>query len=340
MEIKNLFFYSKSRLIHISIVFTIAVLMVFTSQSSALYADDTDDLILVLRPEGIAFSDVSTVISDELEDEIKVVGTTIPGNISEKEFADILSAHAAQLVVLMDNRTIGMYKRYQASLPETAKIIPSISCMGIYVSKAISGIKNATGISYEVPIVTSIVNLRALTDKKIRKAGIIHREFMKNLFFWDIEFCRRENIEIFTRSVSDDESDSLNAVKKELKHLIFDEKIDVLWIPNDNALLKPDIIKNVWVPMIKRYKLPIIVGVEILVNPQINLGTFAVLPDHEGIGRQVAELVLDIRENHWDSGNRRPAPPLAVYKIINMRLAEKLFQIRPKHLETVDKILK
>jgi hypothetical protein len=41
--------------------------------------------------------------------------------------------------------------------------------------------------------------------------------------------------------------------------------------------------------MINKHKKPVIVGVETLVNPGLGFGTFAILPDHTELGKQLAE---------------------------------------------------
>jgi putative ABC transport system substrate-binding protein len=95
-----------------------------------------------------------------------------------------------------------------------------------------------------------------------------------------------------------------------------------------------------WIPCVRKYKIPIVVGVEVLVRPKLNFGTFAVLPDHVSLGIQAAEMVFDLMDNNWEINKSRVDPPLAVYKIINLQQAEKYFTVTEENLKSVDKILK
>ncbi len=299
---------------------------------------DARDPVLIVKPEASAFEDVKNVIADELGDEFVIKELTISSKTQKDRFANHINDVSPKLVVLMDNKAIGLFKYYQSLPHGKASNVPSIACMGVFVEKAISGIKNSTGVSYEVPPVTSIVGLRVISKKKISKVGVIHREFMNEYLKKDIAYCKREHTELIPYSIPGEKNHS-KLVKKGLKYLIKRKSIDVLWVPNDSALLKPDIIKNIWVPMIDKYKIPVIVCVGTLASTKINLGSFAVLPDHEGIGRQVAEMVFEVRDNKWSTEGLDVVPPLSVYKIINLPLAEKSMGIKQGYIGTIDHIL-
>ncbi|HEX2957662.1 MAG TPA: hypothetical protein VHO70_12580, partial [Chitinispirillaceae bacterium] len=232
-----------------------------------------------------------------------------------------------------------LYKKYQAGLKEGEIAIPSISLMGVFIKDAISDIRNACGISYEIPIVTSIVNLRAVLGSSMKKVGVIHREFLNDFITKNKEFCKMEGIEIVDISLPNKSDNYKKLLKNGLKTL-FEKNIDVLWVPNDNAFLNIEIIRDVWVPAVKKEKKPVVVGVELLVNPKLDFGTFAVLPDHVALGSQAAEMIYDIRDSGWQSEDGRVDPPLAVYKIINLKQARNNFNVSDEKLKVIDKTVK
>jgi hypothetical protein len=210
----------------------------------------------------------------------------------------------------------------------------------VLIKNAIKGIKNIEGISYEIPVVTSVVSLRSVLGIPMKKVGIIHREFLNDFLTQNKAFCKNEGLEIVNVVLPNKSDDYKSLLKKGLKKLLEENKIDVLWVPNDNAFLKQDIIQGIWVPAAKKYKIPVVVGVEVLVNPQLDFGTFAVLPDHVSLGSQAAVMIYEIMDNDWQCDDQKVDPPLAVYKIINITQAKKNYKVTDENLKTVDKKVK
>ncbi len=112
----------------------------------------------------------------------------------------------------------------------------------------------------------------------------------------------------------------------------------MIWIPNDKALLKTSIRKNIWKPFIEKHNIPVIVGVENILSAQVNLGTYAVLPDHMALALQAADLIRTIRDNQWIAPEGVVEPPISIYQAINPRRVPK--NIDRSQMENVDKIVK
>ncbi|MBN1576563.1 MAG: hypothetical protein JW913_08425 [Chitinispirillaceae bacterium] len=313
----------------------IALFMIFMNIGTAVAAE----VILTFRQEGKDFEDAFRGLKDELRGDFEVRERIIDKKCSVNEFTELIHSHQPKLVVLMDNAAIALFRKYQSTLPETATMIPSIAIMGVMIKEAIADLKNACGISYEVPIVTSVVSLRSVLGIPIKKVGVVHREFLMDFVEKNSQFCKREGIEIVNKALPDKSNAYGPLIKNALKGL--DSRgIDALWVPNDNALLQANIIRRVWMPATQKYKVPVIVGVEVLVNPKLNFGTFAVLPDHVALGSQAAGMVYEIKDNNWVCEEHRVDPPLAVYKIINLLQAKKRFTVSDEKLKSIDKKLK
>jgi hypothetical protein len=306
----------------------------------AVSAISAKDVILVIRKDGNDFKDALKGILVELREDFEVRDKVIDKKTEVREIISEMTSVNPRLVVLMDNTSIALYKRYQQGLKDYDPLIPSVSIMGVLVGDAIASLKNASGISYEIPIVTSIVSLRALIKSPMKKVGIIHRDYLTEFLEQNKKYCEMEDIGIIDISLPNKSDKYKTLLKNGLKDLIEQKKVDVLWVPNDNAFLQPEIIKDVWVPTAKKYKIPIIVGVEVLVKPQLGFGTFAVLPDHISLGSQVAEMIYDISENNWKCESNKVDPPLAVYKIINVPQARRNFNVKDEDLGSVDKKVK
>ncbi|MBN1758109.1 MAG: hypothetical protein JW863_07325 [Chitinispirillaceae bacterium] len=315
------------------------LLTVIISLAFAVRPVTAENLILTFRQQGKDFEDAYRGLKTELRNECELKEHILDKNCSVKEVTTLMNDLQPKLVVLMDNTSIALYRKYQESLGENDPVVPSVAIMGVMVKKALHHLKNASGISYEIPIVTSLVSLRAVLETKLKKVGVVHREFLDDFIAENRTYCRNEGIDIINISLPNKSRNFSKLLKKSLDDL--DKKgIDALWVPNDNALLDPVTIKNAWIPAARKFKIPFVVGVEVLVNPKLNFGTFAVLPDHISLGSQVAEMVYEIMENNWKIEELHVEPPLAVYKIINLPQAKKYFHVSDEQLKSVDKKLK
>jgi hypothetical protein len=315
------------------IVFHLLIILLVSAVSAK-------DVILVIRKDGNDFKDALRGIMVELREDFEVKDKVIDKKTDAAEIVSEINTVNPRLVVLMDNTSIALFKRYQQGLKENDPLIPSVSIMGVLVGDAIASLKNAAGISYEIPIVTSIVSLRSIIKSPMKKVGILHREYLTEFLKLNKKFCEMEGIEIIDISLPNKSETYKTLLRNGLKDLIEQKKVDVLWVPNDNEFLQPEIIKDVWIPAAKKFKIPVVVGVEVLVKPQLDFGTFAVLPDHISLGTQVAEMIYDISDNNWKCESNKVDPPLAVYKIINVLQAKKNFKVKDEDLGSVDKKVK
>jgi hypothetical protein len=294
--------------------------------------------IVIIRQEGRAFDDAVKGLCDELNGQFAIKEIIVDKRVSERGVNEKIRSINPKLVILMDNIAIGFYRKYQATLADGELPAPSISLLGVMINDAIAGLKNAEGISYEVPIVTSVISLRMIIGTPMRNVGVVYREFFKEFMSDNNVYCKKENIEITSIELPNKSGSYRDLLKKALVS-IMEKKVEAIWVPNDNVILQPDLIMNVWIPMVKKHKIPVIVGVEALVTPQLNLGTFAVLPDHVALGSQAGGMVFDIMENNWIVSANKVDPPLAVYKIINLKQAKQLFNVTDEKLKSIDKKL-
>lgn len=315
----------KSYALILSIIFTCSIV-------------DASESILILRSKGQIFEETAQSLSDEIAESFSVREMIVDDSLDQDSLRRIITEISPKMIVLMNNTAINILKQYYKSLPDSIQPIPSLSLMAVYIKKSIQGLDNAMGISYEIPVVTAVTNLRSVLNKPITKIGVVYREFMVDFIKTNREYCKAENIELIEKVAWKEDKDYRSFLKTKLKELLKKDNVEALWIINDNAFLKPDIIRDIWIPLLDKYKIPAIVGVEALVHPNINLGTFAVLPDHSALGIQAAEMIYIASENNWEIVER-VVPPLSVYKIVNMNLLLEHFKDENFVLENIDKIL-
>ena len=336
MEIKsNQHFQFHKRII---LVF-IGVVLCLIATRETCYSYDEKPSLLVIRAESKDFKDSMNGLKGELESDFFIHELFYSDQLTVEDIQKKIESVSPKIVVLMDNKSIALYKKYQTAYAAPGHEIPSVSIMGVFMNLAIKGIDNATGISYEVPVVTSIVSLRAALGKKLSEVGIIHRDILRDFVTANKAYCSKEGVDIISYEIPSDENIAKN-VKKCLKKLEKEHRVDAIWIPNDNSLLTPSILQDVWFPFSRKFRKPIIVGVDVLVNPKFNFGTFAVIPDHKSLGMQAAEKVFEIMENNWQVDSSAIDPPTSVYKIINFQQISDWYGIREDQVNNVDKILK
>ncbi len=295
--------------------------------------------LLVIRTAGANFEEAKSGIAYDLEYDFDIVDMIIDKTTLVEEISAKMSSEAPAAVVLMNNRSISLFKKYQATMPEGTKAVPSVSLMGILVDDMIDGMQNAYGIEYEIPIVTSAVNLRTIMGKdKVKKVGIVHRANLGSFIEENRNYCKNEGISLETIEIGSNNVEK--DLQKALKTLVKEHSVDVIWVPVDNKLVNKNLLINVWIPFQKKNTMSIVVGVNTLVNPKFHFGTFAVLPDHVALGSQAASVIYDIMDNNWEvEDNGAAQPPLSVYTILNYPDNKAYFGLAKESLMGVDKIL-
>jgi len=327
-------FYGQNRLTVLLIILSCLLPMLLLGTPA--YALES---LLLIRADGKGFEQAVQGLKEELEEEFSISEMLATPDTSAEQLAQEMQRVSPQILVLMDNIAITLCKSYQKGLPESAPIVPSVCLMASFMDIAIQGMRNATGIFYEVPLVTSVVNLRVISPSvPLNKVGVVYRAFMEPSVTINHQYCQKEGIDLVSYQVSNEEN-IRSELRKGLKNLK-QEGIEALWIPNDNQLVNVNLLKSVWLPFAKKFKKPIIAGADVLVEPKLKFGTFAVIPDHLRLGAQAADIVFDVMENAWQVGDQEIEPPRSVYKTINFKQAKRLLKVDEDDLTNIDKILK
>lgn len=293
---------------------------------------------LVLRAPGNDFSEVVNGMSDDLEGDIRFSELVVNADTRVGDVATQIKKQQPKVIVLIGNSSVNLYTKYQQAFPEQ-KFPPSIALAALFVDKFIPFIKNATGIRYEIPLVTSVVNMRLLMKKQIKKVGVVYRSWMQDIFDENVAYCQAEGIELIGGKLPNKDRNMNRKIKHQLQELI-DQEVDVIWLLNDNQLINQKALKKVWLPLIKRSKMPVIVGIKSLLATKLNLGSFAIVPDHYGLGVQASSVLLEIMENNWSIVDQSIEHPLSVKQIVNVTILNKRsIQYKKSLLSQVDDVI-
>jgi hypothetical protein len=292
--------------------------------------------VLVCMPDTKQTREVWSGLKDELSGHFALAVVEMRGEHDSTFIEHAILSERPACVVLMNNPTVLAYARYQARtrLPSYP---PAIVVMTSFLDRRPKGIADATGISYEVPLITVVTNLRKLMSSPVERVGVIRRTPLHEFVARQAALARREQIGVVEQPVSlDPNAAELKYALRELK-----QRSDAIWILNDDRLLSERLIAEGWLPGLNErpYK-PAIVGAASLVSTVQSFGTFAVLPDHTALGVQTANRVFDLADVDFrlEAGDDVDLP-LSTTTTVDLVQARERFALRQDALEQVDHIL-
>lgn len=292
--------------------------------------------ILVIRPAGTNFEEARKGIAETLGPTFVLQDVVVGKETTTEDVAKAWKGAAPKLVVAMDNRSIALFRDVREKNGDTA--VPAVAIMGVRVDAAIGGIRNSVGINYEIPAVTTLVNLRSILKTPVSKAAMVYRASWEDMYQRNAKFCKGENIELVGKKIADG-SDPAASLETAIKELSKDPSIDALVVINDNFFLNVSLLKKVWLPGLSGWKRPVIVGVESLVKPELKFGNFAILPDHYALGSQAAGLIQELEEAQWKVEEAKTDQPLSVIKVLNLRGMNDCCKVQEEKKSEIDKVL-
>jgi hypothetical protein len=288
-----------------------------------------EDSIVVLVPPSTAAEPMIRVLRSELGEDFLIHVQSVLQDTSVEELGQFIRKTDPQAIVVVDNPVVALYGRWARSQKSPP---PAILTMSSFMEELRATVPNSTGIAFEPPAVTTLSQLRSILDRPLRRAGVVYRRGFES--FIDRESKRLAVEEIELVAVAVDKAPSPRALFRALRELR-KQKIDVLWVSNDNALLSPELLSDVWLPQAKKSNLPVIVGVPGLVGTLPPFGTYAALPDVEGLGLQVVDFVYELKASKWDVESRPVQPPVSLQTYVDVGAARG-FGMKPASEATID----
>jgi putative ABC transport system substrate-binding protein len=293
--------------------------------------------LLLAMPTSPNFVEVRKGLLSEVQKNFNVSTFAVGPETKATDLAAAIEATKPACVVLMNNTTIALYRQVQAAAP-TAPMPPAILMMASFLEEVQTHIRRSTGIAYEVPGVTAFVHLRSVITTPINRVGVIYRPAFGKFVERQKVLAAKENVEIVPLSVANDVTAA--GLRDAIHKLAKDKKVDAIWMLNDNALVRDqEFIDEAWRAETADAKLPLIVGVSNFVEPNSPLGTLAIVPDHEALGLQAANLIFDLSDNGWQVESHAVELPLSVRTVVDVKLVQANFGLQTDALKHIDKAL-
>jgi hypothetical protein len=292
--------------------------------------------IVALMPDSPSARATYDGIVEELAEEYDVLPRFIEEDAPTSAIAGIFAADRPSAVVLMNNPTVRLYRKFQRESSAAERRVPAVAVLTSFLRESSGGIDNLTGIVYEVPLVTSMVNLRALLDQPVKKVGVLHRASFAAFVEEQRRLCKAEGFEVVSLEVS---GDNRAEIRNGLRRLREDKAVDAIWVLNDNVLLDRDLLLRGWLPGLRGNKTPVVVNVSTLVSERVDFGTFAVVPDHRALGTQAAQILLGVAESNWRVPSGSFEFPLSVQKVLDIGFARENLRVTERELATIDRLV-
>lgn len=292
---------------------------------------------LVLRADGDAFAQVVNGLRADLDGELVLSESIVDKGTSDRDIQRAMKDAKPTIVILIGNGAINAYTRYQKDTK--GPFPPAVALAALYVDRLVQKMENTTGIRYEIPAVTSLVNLRNLLRHDLKRVGVVYRSWMEGFVEQNAIYARSEKIELVGHALPNKDGDLAGKLKDGLEDLM-DKKVDAFWIINDNALLNGEAFAKAWLPVLARADKPVVVGVDSLVSSRLNFGSYAIVPDHFALGLQGASMVFEIMDNDWSIEGVDLQQPLSVKKIVNVKVMDnKSIALDRAKLAEVDQVI-
>ena len=291
--------------------------------------------VLVFVPPSAHTQEVWHTLRDELHADFDVVTRHISSETTAADLTREVQSVRPRCIVLIGNLAMNLYAQHQKQTP--GPFPPAVVLMASFFEQQRSLLQNTTGINYEIPGITTFVKLRSFVYRPVQRVGVIHRPIFGAYVKKQRELAAVEKVELVAAEV--DEEPGPYQIRRALDHLSRHEKVDAIWVLNDNLLLKPELIAKGWLRMLHLNPVPVVVGVGSLVDARLHFGSFAMLPDHAALGVQAANLVFKLSDEGWNAGKTPVELPLSVQTVVDLPWARQRLQFREEALERIDRIV-
>src|SRR5512142_2773381 len=180
--------------------------------------------ILVCMPETAQTKEVWKGLNDELSNDYRLVAVRVESSLDARVIAEGIKQYQPSALVLVNNPTVAAYRDYQANTP-VLDFPPAVVVMSSFLERHANQLISTTGVSYEVPLITVMTNLRRLITLKSERVGVVVRAPLREFVRKQVELAVREQVHVHLEHVSAEPNPS--EIKRALRAL--KEQADVLW---------------------------------------------------------------------------------------------------------------
>jgi hypothetical protein len=255
--------------------------------------------IMIMRGDTQKFENFSEVLQKELSSDYSLSEFVTDKSSTLKDLKKKIRKNKPNLVILIDNKSIVLFNKFNKS---NKKKIPGVAALALNLKQVLKGNKNVSGIAFEVPPVTTVVNYQKLTGAKIKNLLVFYRQSKYNLLIKDSKkHFAKIGIKLVAINVEKngtEKEDVSSFLNNNLEKEVNNKKIDAIWVITDNYLINKETFNKSWIPVARKTSKSFLCGVEKFATPQFNFCAFSTSPNLEKLAEQTSEQVYSILDDN------------------------------------------
>ena len=284
--------------------------------------------LLILNSSPSHYSEIVKGVNDYSEEKYESIELVVQKEYKLESLERDIKQYNPDFMILIGNSAAMKYYHYQKK-HEDKKMIPGLIVSFPFVNELIPKMKNTIAIRYEVPIPIIASQMRYYADSEIRNIGVVYRRWMRNYIETSKEYAKLESFNL--KGYEIENRPDLNTVKYYFRKMTADN-IDAVWILNDDYLMNPKTIFSTIKPLLDKLKKPVLVNSDSLVQKEISLGTFSVVPDQYSVGVNAIEIINSIMKQSSKNklsideimlNHKKIIEPISTIETMNMDLNRK-----------------
>lgn len=258
--------------------------------------------ILIVQSRDDYFSTVTNKLESELSGSFNFV--KLKKIRDTNEIAEIIPNLSPKVIIIFEKHakssSLYWFREYLQSHKSKFSNTAFIFVKDFFVDKSEIFMDNAAGISFLPPIILGVEKLQKDFNKEIRSIGIINPRSMRKMIIENSASCILQGISLTMKVVPDRNDPSfLKAVTDALDNMK-KQKVDALWILEDENLLQLKLVRDVWKPFIEKSGISTIVNNEALLTAPWDIGTVCIIPDPQQVSSQIAKKLLELQRDNWN----------------------------------------
>jgi hypothetical protein len=267
-------------------------------------------------------------------------------NPTVKTIVDRCKSDNAAGIILMDVKAVNAALELQ-KFDSTFKAMPKFVFMTLLAELTTSGLSNAAGITFEVPLYSLVTTFRIISRKEISRIGIFYSKSFTRSIEESKRLLEKEKISIISRCVDCDQNqktsieNSLAFMDGSWGRMVAQEKVDVFIIPADNLIVNSQSLVEFWIGKIRKNHIPVIATIDLLASPKFGAAVFTADPDLTQLGNQAANLIAEHFENKTSMGKIGFEPTISIKSTLNMHVADEIeWKLKNEKLGRITTIIK
>ena len=257
--------------------------------------------VLIVQSREDYFSTVTNKLESELSGSFNFV--KLKKIRDTNEIAEVIPNLSPKAIIIFEKHakssSLYWFREYLQSHSSKFSGTAFIFVKDYFLDKSEIFMDNATGISFLPPIVLGVEKLQEQSHKEIQSIGVIHSRSLRKMIIDNSASCILKGISLTMKPVPDRNDPSFSKVFTEALNNMKKQRVDALWIVEDESLLQLQLVRDVWGPFLQKSGIPTIVNNEALLAAPWNIGTVCIIPDPQQLSSQIGKKIRELQRNNW-----------------------------------------